>query len=311
MKLSIVTSLYNSAPFVEEFYYQAILNIEKMKKGINQDFDYEIIFVNDGSIDSSIDVAVNLSKIDKRIVVLDLSRNFGHHNALLCGLEHAKGELVFLIDSDLEEKLEWLFTFYQQLNSMNCDVIFGVQRERKGNFFEVFSGKLFYFLFNKLTGLNLTINITTARLMTRRYVDALLRHKEVEVFLAGLLHITGFKQDYLVVEKGNSHKTTYSIKRKISLAINAITSFTTSPLWIVFYLGCIIFSAAGLLILLLSFKAFFYSNLLPGWFTTFSLITIFGGVNFFFLGLISIYLGKILQEVKSRPRTIIKQVFRD
>lgn len=132
--------------------------------------DYEIVLVNDGSPDNSLDLAVKLTEEDEHIVVVDLSRNFGHHKAMMTGLAHAKGERVFLIDSDLEEEPECLINFADQMLTEPCDVVYGTQEQRKGNWFERWSGQWFYLFFKALTGLALPENVVTARLMTRRYV---------------------------------------------------------------------------------------------------------------------------------------------
>lgn len=147
--------------------------------------------VNDGSPDQSLELAVELAGQDEHVVVVDLSRNFGHHKAMMTGLAHASGDLVFLIDCDLEESPEWLTEFADTMEEKQCDVVYGVQQQRKGGWFERVSGQCFWSLFNTLSDISLPANIVTARLMTRRYVEALLQHQEREVFMAGLWHITG------------------------------------------------------------------------------------------------------------------------
>ena len=210
MKLSIVTTLYQSSAYIEEFHRRAS---EAARAVANN--EYEVIYVNDGSPDDSLDVAVELTREDNHVVVIDLSRNFGHHKAMMTGLSHAKGEEVFLIDSDLEEEPEWLITFSEQMKNEKCDVVFGVQKMRKGNVFERWTGQWFYYLFKVITGLALPENIVTARLMSRRYVGALLRHEEREVFMAGLWHLTGFTQMPQEIKKYSTSKTTYTFRKKI------------------------------------------------------------------------------------------------
>ena len=139
MKLSIVSTLYQSAPYVVEFHKRA----SAVATGLVNE-DYEIILVNDGSPDESLDEAVNLAKIDTRVTVVDLSRNFGHHQAMFAGLTYARGERVFLIDSDLEEEPEWLIEFVATLEKEDVDVVYGVQQTRKGGWFERWSGNFYY-----------------------------------------------------------------------------------------------------------------------------------------------------------------------
>ena len=126
-----------------------------------------------------------------------------------------------------------------------CDVVYGVQEQRKGDRFERWSGQWFYRFFRVVTGVALPENIVTARLMTRRYVDALLRHHEREVFLAGLWHITGFDQRPQIIRKHTTSKTTYTFRRKISVLVNSVTSFSSTPLMAIFYIGIAISLLAG------------------------------------------------------------------
>src|SRR5256885_14440017 len=145
MKLSIVTTLYYSAPYLDEFYDRACAAAEKFTR------DFEIILVNDGSPDNSLEVALSIYQKDHRVKVIDLSRNFGHHKAMMTGLAHASGELVFLIDCDLEEEPELLERFHRELIASGADVVYGVQQKRKGDLFERVSGTLFFKLFNALS----------------------------------------------------------------------------------------------------------------------------------------------------------------
>src|SRR6266850_5035889 len=169
MRLSIVTTLYRSAPYLEEFCQRAQQAAQKITP------DYEIILVNDGSPDDSLAQAIKLHERHPRISVIDLSRNFGHHRALMAGLTQAQGEKVFLIDSDLEEEPEWLETFNTAMTE-GIDVVYGVQNHRKGAWFERVSGAIFYRLFNWLAEVPIPTNAVTARLMTRQYVKSLLLH---------------------------------------------------------------------------------------------------------------------------------------
>ena len=148
MKLSIVTTLYKSSPYIDEFYARISKEAQKITD------DYEIIFVDDGSPDDSLQKAVALYEKDSKVKVIELSRNFGHHKAIMTGLSHAKGEFVFLIDSDLEEEPELLGKFWEELHKeKELDVVFGVQESRKGGWFEKFTGGLFWKLINFMDGL--------------------------------------------------------------------------------------------------------------------------------------------------------------
>lgn len=303
MKLSIVATLYQSAPYIAEFHARC----GKVARELAGD-DYEIVLVNDGSPDDSLDRAVRLTESDPHLVVVDLSRNFGHHKAMMTGLRHARGDRVFLIDSDLEEEPEFLLSFSQQMQAQGCDVVYGVQESRKGGWFERWSGEWFYRVFKWLTGLELPENIVTARLMTRPYVDALLRHEEREVFMAGLWHITGFDQRPQTVRKHSTSETTYTFRRKMSVLVNSVTSFSNAPLVSIFYIGVGISLLAFAYNVYLVINWMFFAKPLSGWTSVMASIWLLGGLIISFIGVVGIYLSKIFSETKQRPYTIVRKV---
>lgn len=304
MRLSIVATLYQSSAYIAEFYQRTSAAAQQLVGD-----DYEIVLVNDGSPDNSLDIAVQLTETDGHVVVVDLSRNFGHHKAMMTGLAHAKGQQIFLIDSDLEEEPEWLISFAGQMTTDNSDVVYGIQARRKGGLIERWSGQWFYRFFKALTGIALPENVVTARLMTRRYVDALLRHEEREVFLAGLWHITGFTQCPQTIKKHSTSATTYTFRRKMSLLVNSVTSFSNAPLIGIFYIGILISLFASTYIAYLLIHWMFLAKPLSGWTSVMASIWLLGGMIISFIGVVGIYLSKIFSETKRRPYTIVRQVY--
>lgn len=303
MMLSIVTTLYNSAPYLEEFHRRVCAAASEITR------DFEIILVNDGSPDNSLEVALDLCRKDPRVAILDLSRNFGHHKAIMTGLIHARGDLVFLLDSDLEEEPELLHQFYEELKSTRADVVFGVQEQRKGKLFERISGALFFKVFNSLSTHPIPPNLITARLMTRAYVAALTGHQEREFMIAGLWALTGFQQLQLKVRKHHKPSSTYGLGRKISHLVNAITSFSNKPLVLIFYLGCFIVLVSSIAAIDLIVRKLLYGTMLEGWASLIVSVWLLGGLTIFCLGVIGIYLSKVFIEVKQRPYTIVKQTY--
>ncbi len=305
MKLSIVATLYRSAPYIGEFHARASLAGRTFAGD-----DYEIVLVNDGSPDDSLDLAVALTKEDRHLAVVDLSRNFGHHKAIMTGLAHCSGDHVFLIDSDLEEEPEWLADFAKAaFAAAPCDVVYGVQQKRKGGVFERWTGRWFYMAFKILTGLSLPEDVVTARLMSRRYVNALLEHREREVFLAGLWHITGFDQKPFIVHKHSTSETTYTLRRKMSLVVNSVTSFSNAPLIGIFYVGLAICAIAIAQIAYLLANWAILSRPLSGWTSVMASIWLLGGLTISFIGVVGVYLSKIFSETKQRPYTIVRQIY--
>lgn len=305
MDLSIVTTLYRSSPYIDEFYRR----ISAAARQITT--DYELIFVDDGSPDNSLDVALSLYARDSRVRVIELSRNFGHHRAIVTGLEHARGELVFLIDSDLEEAPELLQQFYAAMRSASADVVYGVQRSRKGDWFEKISGNLFYWIFNLLSTYPIPPNQVTARLMKQPYVKALAAHRDREICLVGLMAITGFRQVPCPVDKGHKGATTYSLLKRVALFVNAITSFTNRPLVFIFYIGTAVVAVSAVSGIALIARELFVGPYLKGWASLMVSIWFLGGLMIFCIGVVGVYLSRVYMETKERPYAIIRHLHQD
>ena len=295
--------MFKSEPYVEEFCRRASAAAQSF------DSSYEIILVNDGSPDRSLDLAVALCRIDPHIRVIDLSRNFGHHKAMMTGLAHAAGELVFLIDSDLEEDPEWLCSFHDTLERERADVVYGVQRRRQGSVVARLTGTLFYAVLNRLLDHPLPRNVITARLMTARYVSQLIRHRDRAVCLAALWVITGFKQVPVVVDKKTRQTSSYGVLARVAVMVNAITSFSDRPLVFIFYLGCAIMALATGAAAHLVWRAMFRQVGVAGYPSLIISVWFLGGVTIFCLGVIGIYLSKVFTETKDRPYSIVRAYY--
>ena len=304
MKLSAVTTLFHSYPFIEEFYQRMTAEIKKITD------DYEIIFVNDGSPDNSSEAILQLQETDSSVILIDLSKNFGHHKALRTGLRFAEGDYIFMIDSDLEEDPELLSLFWKQLkNSKDTDVVFAVQKTRKGSWFEKVSGKLYYILFSMLSTTKYPVNTLTARIMSRRYLEALKGFEEKEADLWGLFVLTGFKEESITVNKKDKGKSTYTLRRKIGIAIDTITTLTHKPLYLITILGLIV-TIASLLNAFIVAIIYFRTGDVSSQTIIIGSIWLMGGLILTALGIISIYMSKMFLEVKNRPLNIIRKIYR-
>lgn len=303
MRLSVVTTMYRSTPYLRAFHERVRAAVLALTA------DYEIVFVNDGSPDDSLATALAIRDQDPNVKVVDLSRNFGHHKAMMAGLAHADGDFVFLIDCDLEEDPELVARFRTVMDETGADVVYGVQETRKGGCFERLSGGLFFKVFNFLSSHPIPPNLLTARLMTRRYVDALLEHREREICISGLWACTGFEQVAVPVTKRSRGATNYNLVRKVSLAVNAVTSFSAKPLYYVFYLGCAIIITAGLGIGYLVIGRLFFGIFLEGWLSVILSVWLLGGLTIFSIGLVGIYLAKTYIETKQRPNVIVREIY--
>jgi putative glycosyltransferase len=304
MKLSIVTTLYQSAPYVEEFYRRIRDQANKITSVS------ELIFVNDGSTDDSLEKALALQKLDSSVRVVDLSRNFGHHKAIMTGLQVSRGELVFLIDVDLEEPPEILEPLYQALQERKADVAYGVQTPRHGPWLTRTLARAFYYLFNFISDYPIPRDSLTARLMTRAYVDQLVRFKEHLSNMIGLWELTGFRQVPVPVRK-NPFKgtTTYTLRRRLAAAVYAITGFSSKPLRFIAYLGLTMTGLCALYVIWQVIEYFAYGIAPTGWTSLIVSVWLLGGIILFCLGIIATYLAVIFVEVKNRPYTVIRQIY--
>jgi len=303
VKLSIVTTLYKSAGTIEEFYRRVITAAEPLG------YDVELIMVDDGSPDASLDLALRLHQADPRVTVVELARNFGHHKAMMTGLTHATGDLVFLIDSDLDEEPELLMSFHQRLLQGDCDVVYGFQDGRRGGPIERMTGALYYWLLDVLSDDDIPRNILTARLMKKDYVRALVRHRDRAFLITQLWSSTGFKQVGLPAKKLSRSKTTYSLRMRAEYFIKHLTTSSTKLLYIIFYLGLMLSGAAGALILYFVLRYAFVGIGVGGFTSLIVSIWFFGGMMTLILGVQGIYVANILSESKRRPYTVVREVY--
>jgi putative glycosyltransferase len=303
MKLSIVSTSYQSKDTIERF-------IERIHVATNSlGIQYEIILVDDGSNDESKEIIKSLIPRHQNMKLIELSRNFGHHKAIMLGLEHAQGEYVFLIDSDLEEDPELVIEFFQRIAASNDDVIYGISENNGTNWLQKVISRTFWRLFRRYTKLSIPRGLCTVRIMKRNYVQALLLHKEVNVFLAGLWEITGFVQTPTIVNKTYKGSTEYTFARKFELALSSLISFSGRPLRLIALFGAsVVFIALFMLFALVS-RQLISGNAPEGWLSIITAITLFSGIQILSIGLVAIYVASILEEVKARPRTVIAKIW--
>jgi putative glycosyltransferase len=302
--LSIVTSVYHSERFIATFIGEMVAAIQKA--GVP---DYEMIFVNDGSPDGSLQQLIQARKNNPRIKIVDLSRNFGHHKAVLAGLSYASGDLIFIIDCDLEVRPGVLPSFLDTLSDTGADVVYGVQEKRKGAVVERVGGALFWRLFNRLSETKIPDNVLSERLMTRRYAEALLSLGDRNVFLGGMMYWAGFHQVGIVVEKSQREgASTYSFRKRLSLLLEAVTSFSTVPLKLVLVTGLgVTLLAVTIGIVMLVRKLIHPEAVLAG-FTSLMLITIgMAGIVITVLGVVGLYIARIYTQTQNRPLFIVRE----
>jgi putative glycosyltransferase len=302
VRLSIVTTLYKSEQTVAEFVRRA------SAAALAITHDYEIVIVDDGSPDQALSLAIDLASTDPHIKVIELSRNFGHHKALMTGLRHAAGDYCFLIDSDLEEAPELVGEFWAKLHKEEKDVVYGFQERRPDGLVRRLAGALAYRIFDWLLSIHIPTNHLTVRLMRRSYVDALLLHRETQLVIGGLWVITGFRQLGVSVAKTSKGATTYPFARAWQALLDSVTNFSAIPLVAIFYLGLFISMVTGLFTASLLLRWVLGGVGVPGWVSVMLSVWLLGGLAILFIGVVGLYLSKVFVETKGRPLTIVRAV---
>lgn len=270
----------------------------------------KIVFVNDGSSDSTWKIISNLCGQDDIYSGLCFSRNYGHQSAILAGMMEAKehADMAVTIDADLQQDIEALDKFvgcYQN----GCEIVYGVRNDRDtDNFFKKLSANMFY-SFMHLLGCNVMSNHADYRLLSKRALDALAEYREVNLFLRGLIPTMGFQSDivYFDVKKREAGQSKYTLRKMVALATNGVTSMSTRPIQIITLLGFLVslFSFAMIIYCIIDW---FSGRNVPGYTTSLVVSLLMGGLTIFSLGIVGEYIGKIYLETKARPRYIIESV---
>ena len=302
-KISIVIPMYYEEQVAEECYKRVTEVIKEIKE-----YDYEIIFINDGSKDKTLEILENISKEDRKVKIISFSRNFGHQAAVTAGLKYVTGDTVVIMDADLQDPPELIPDMLKKWEE-GYEVIYGKRKTRDGeSAFKLFTAKAFYTTLNKLSDVEIPKDTGDFRLVDRKVVDVINALPEHNKFLRGLFSWVGFKQYAYEYERKVrfAGKTKYPLKKMLKLAQDGILSFSTKPLKIVGGLGIlsVIISIAILLYSILSF-AFSWNNLTPGWTSLMCTITFLGGVILISLWMIGEYIARIYDETKQRPQYIV------
>ena len=302
-KISVVIPMYYEEAVAQEFYER----ITKVLKNI-QNYEYEIIFVNDGSKDRTLSILEEISDKDSNVKVLSFSRNFGHQAAVTAGIKHVTGDAIVIIDADLQDPPE-LIPEMVKLWEQGNEVIYGKRKTRKGESkFKLLTAKMFYKTLNALSDVEIPKDTGDFRLVDRKVVDVVNSMPEHNKFLRGLFSWVGFKQVAYEYERKErfAGKTKYPLKKMLKLAADGIISFSTKPLKIVGGLG-IISIVVSLAILIYSLVSYIFelNNLVPGWTSIMVAITLFSGVQLLSIWIISEYIARIYDETKKRPQYII------
>lgn len=302
-KISIVIPMYFEEDSVNECYTRTSNVLNYLKQ-----YNYEIIFVNDGSKDRTLELLEDIASTDNKVKIISLSRNFGHQAAVTAGLKYTTGDAVVIMDADMQDPPETIIEMINLWEQGN-DVIYAKRKSRKGEtIFKLFTAKMFYKILNGLSDVDIPKNTGDFRLADKKVIDVINSLPEHNKFLRGLFSWVGFKQVPLEYERKErfAGKTKYPLKKMLKLASDGITSFSTKPLKLLGVLGG--FSILlSFIILIYSLISYFLklNNLTAGWTSLMVTITFFSGIQLLSIWLISEYIGKIYDESKGRPEYII------
>ena len=296
--LSVVAPMYEEEATVDPF-------TERVATAL-QGFNYELILVNDGSKDGTRDAMARAAARDPRVKVVSLARNFGHQPALTAGLEHARGDVVVMLDGDLQDPPEVIPEMVERWKE-GVDVVYAVREQRLGEtLFKRVTARGFYTVFRRLTGLDLAVESGDFRLMDRRALDALLAMPERNRFLRGMTVWIGFTQTAVPFVRQERHAgvTKYPLRKMLRFSFDAITSFSSRPLQWAMVLG-FFFSAIAFLAIPLTVIARYADIFSKGVPTTIIIVLLLGGIQLITVGIIGEYVGRIYDEVKHRPLYVV------
>ena len=303
-KISLLIPAYNEQEVLRHLY-------ERLNKlaGQTPHYDFEFLFVNDGSRDKTLEIIKGFAEADHRIAYVNLSRNFGKETAMLAGLDHVTGDATVIIDADLQdppELIPQMITFWEE----GYDDIYAKRRSRAGeSWFKKITSEVFYKILQKSTDIPIQRDTGDFRLLSRRCVEALRQFRESQRYTKGMFSWIGYKKKEMLYDRDPraAGETKWNYLKLTNFAIDGITSFTTAPLRISSFFGVIISAASFIYILFLVIRTTFYGSDLAGYPSMMAVILFLGGIQLLSLGVIGEYIGRIFNETKNRPLYLVEE----
>ncbi|GKU85209.1 glycosyltransferase family 2 protein [Niallia sp. NCCP-28] len=305
LKYSIIIPVFNEEQVIEHTY-------ERLKIVMDSTAEtYELLFINDGSRDSTIDILKHLGETDNHIKTIDFSRNFGHQIAITAGMDYAQGDAVIIIDADLQDPPELILEMIGKWKS-GYDVVYAKRTARKGEtFFKKQTAALFYRTLRAMTDIEIPIDTGDFRLIDRKVCEQMQNVHERNRFVRGLVSWVGFKQTAVEYERDERYagETKYPLKRMLKLSIDGITSFSYKPLKIANYLGAALSTIGFIYMLVVLYQKLFTTTTITGWSSIIVIQLFFSGITLMMLGVMGEYIGRIYDEAKNRPLYIVQDVY--
>lgn len=308
MEISVVVPCYNEAPTILEFHK---LLTESLKK---ENLTYELIMVDDGSEDDTMEKLRSITKKDKSVKVISFSRNFGKEAAMLAGLEYSSGDYVTIMDADLQDPPYLLIEMYDAIEKEGYDCVGTRRVTRKGEPpIRSFFARMFYKIINKMSKTEMVDGARDFRLMTRQMVDSILELKEYNRYSKGLFSFVGYKTKWLEYENVErvAGTTKWSFWKLLIYAFEGIIAFSTVPLVVAAVIGILFFIVSFIMIIVIIAKTLMFGDPVGGWPSLVCIIFFVSGVQLFCLGIIGAYLSKTYLETKKRPIYIVKETEKD
>jgi len=300
---SIVAPVFNEEETVPHFYQRVVSVMEQLGES------FELVLINDGSQDGSYAVMKQLHQQDPRVRVVDFSRNFGHQIAISAGLDHARGDAVVIIDSDLQDPPEVILQLIAAWKN-GAEVVYAQRSKRSGEtHFKLWTAAAFYRLIERITSINIPRNTGDFRLLDRQVVKALVAMREQHRFMRGLSVWVGFRQEAVQYERHErfAGTTKYPLRKMLRFSLDAITSFSHVPLQLATTFGFIL-AGISLIGIIIAIILRLFTDAIVGQASTLILVLFLGGIQLIFLGIIGEYLGRIYDEVRSRPLYIVREL---
>ena len=304
-KLSIVVPCYDEEKVIDIFYQ----NLKKVIEQFSNKYDYEIVFVDDGSKDGTFAKMKEIRKSDDNTKIISFSRNFGKEAGIYAGLSNSTGDLVVVMDSDLQHPPEIILEMLKYIEE-GYDTVATRRKNRKGEpAFKNFCANMFYKLINKFMETKLEEGVQDFRMMKRNVVDSILSLNEYNRFSKGIFNWVGFNSKYIEVEnvKRAAGKTKWSFNALWNYAIEGITSFTTAPLKLSMFLGLLVFAVSIIFAISIVIQTLVMGKDVPGYASTIVSVLFMGGVQLLCIGILSEYISKMYMEIKDRPKYIVKE----
>ncbi len=300
-EFSVVIPIYNEEETIPELCRRLTAVLEKLGT-------YEIILVDDGSKDGSWKLITQLHEQDTRIKGISFSRNFGHHNAVFAGLDHIQGDVIILMDGDLQDQPEEIPKLLNK-SKEGYDIVQGIVQKRHVNPLQNLLSRVFHSLFVKISTVDPKTRIGLFRCLTKPVVESIKKLPERAVFFGGIISWVGFKTAHVPVERAKRYagKSKYNFLKRFALAMNAITSFSERPLIFIFQVGIMVFIFSLFMFGYAIFRKIFYNVAIIGWTSLFASIFFSTGLITSSLSIIGLYISKLFIEIKQRPRYIIRE----